>query len=78
MPLWEAVSATRYHHQWHPEEIRVGAPYFTKEVEDKLKSMGHKIKHKNLGCKIQAISKNDKGILQGVSDPREEGMSFGI
>jgi gamma-glutamyltranspeptidase/glutathione hydrolase len=78
MPLWEAVSATRYHHQWHPEEIRVGAPYFTKEVEDQLKAMGHKINRKNLGCKIQAISKNDKGVLQGVSDPREEGMSFGL
>lgn len=78
MPLWEAVSATRYHHQWHPEEIRVGTPHFTKEVEEKLKRMGHKIKHKDLGCKIQAISKNDDGLLQGVSDPREEGMSFGL
>jgi gamma-glutamyltranspeptidase/glutathione hydrolase len=78
MPLWEAVSATRYHHQWHPEEIRVGAPYFTNEVEAQLKAMGHKIKRKNLGCKIQAITKNSEGILQGVSDPREEGMSFGL
>ena len=78
MPLWESVSATRYHHQWSPEEIRIGAPGFTKEVEQELKEMGHKIKHKNLGCKIQAIAKKTDGTLHGVSDPREEGMSFGL
>jgi len=77
MPLWEAVSATRYHHQWSPEEIRVGDPGFSKEVENELKKMGHKISRKNLGCKIQAIMKTKDG-LQGVSDPREEGSSVGI
>jgi len=77
MPLWEAVSATRYHHQWKPEEIRIGEPGFSKEVEVKLISMGHKIKHRNLGCKIQAIMKQE-GRLQGVSDPREEGSSLGL
>lgn len=77
MPLWEAVSATRYHHQWKPEEIRIGAPGFTKETETKLMAMGHKIKHSNLGCKIQAIIKKQDGSLLGVSDPREEGLSFG-
>ena len=78
MPLWEAVSATRYHHQWNPEEIRVGPPGFDPEVEAELISMGHKINKKGLGCKIQAIMKHADGRLQGVSDPREEGMSFGI
>lgn len=78
MPLWEAVAATRYHHQWHPEEIRVGPPYFTKETEDQLRAMGHKINHKGLGCKIQAIMKYNDGKLHGVSDPREEGRSFGL
>ncbi len=78
MPLWEAVSATRYHHQWNPEEIRIGPPGFAPEVEAQLKAMGHKINHKALGCKIQAIKKESTGQLHGVSDPREEGMSFGI
>lgn len=78
MPLWEAVAATRYHHQWKPEEIRVGKPYFSKETEGKLKAMGHKINHKDLGCKIQAVQLQSDGSLRGVSDPREEGMSFGI
>jgi gamma-glutamyltranspeptidase/glutathione hydrolase len=77
MPLWEAVSATRYHHQWSPEEIRVGDPGFSNEVESELIKMGHKISRKNLGCKVQAIMKTKDG-LQGVSDPREEGSSVGL
>lgn len=78
LPLWEAVAATRYHHQWSPEEIRIGPPYFDKEVEDQLKAMGHKINHQGLGCKIQAVKRESNGLLHGVSDPREEGMAFGV
>lgn len=78
MPLWEAVSATRYHHQWAPEEIRIGPPYFAGETLEQLEGMGHKINKKSLGCKIQAIQRQSDGSLLGVSDPREEGMSFGI
>lgn len=78
MNLWDAVAATRYHHQWKPEEIRVGPPYFDAATESKLKAMGHKINYKPLGCKIQAIQKQNDGSLIGVSDPREEGMSLGL
>ena len=78
MPLWDAVAATRYHHQWKPDQIRVGPPYLPAETEAKLKEMGHKIEHKSLGCKVQAIKMEKGGQLHGVSDPREEGMSFGI
>ena len=35
------------------------------------------IEEKDLGCRIQAISK-EKNILHGVSDPREEGASVGL
>lgn len=77
MPLWEAVSATRYHHQWYPNEIFIEEPHFSPEVEKELVAMGHKINHRGLGCKIQAIKKEGK-TLHGVSDPREEGMSQGI
>lgn len=78
MPLWEAVSATRIHHQWSPDEIRIGPPGFKPEVEAELRSMGYKLKHKALGCKVQAIMRRADGTLHGVSDPREEGMSFGL
>ena len=78
MSLWDAVSATRVHHQWKPERIRVGPPYLSAATEAKLQAMGHGIEHKSLGCKVQAIQKESDGKLRGVSDPREEGMSFGI
>lgn len=78
MPLWEAVSATRYHHQWYPEEIRIGPPGFSNDIENELTRYGHKISHKSLGCKVQAIRREEDGRLHGVSDPREEGMAFGI
>ncbi len=77
LPLYDAVSATRYHHQWFPEELWIEKPYLAKAEEEKLSGMGHKIKHKSLGCKIQAVSFKD-GKLHGVSDPREEGMAIGL
>ncbi len=78
MELWDAVSATRYHHQWYPEYIRVGDPGFEPYVEKQLKELGHKIVRKNLGCSIQAIKLESDGKLHGVSDPRGEGLSLGF
>ena len=78
MPLWESVAATRYHHQWSPEEIRIGNPGFDPKVAEELKKMGHKLSRKNLGCKIQAIARDSSGMLHGVSDPRGEGASLGL
>lgn len=76
LPLWEAVSMVRIHHQWYPDELRIGPKGLGKDTEEKLTQMGYKINHKSLGCKIQAISFED-GELHGVSDPREEGLSIG-
>ena len=77
MPLWESVAATRIHHQWNPEQIRVGPPGLSKKVIDELQAMGHKIEDKSLGCSIQAIARYDDKSLHGVSDPRGEGASKG-
>jgi gamma-glutamyltranspeptidase/glutathione hydrolase len=75
-PLVNAVSAVRYHQQWFPDELRVGEFGLNKETEDKLRAMGYKINHKNLGCRVQAIS-FENGELIGVSDPRGQGMADG-
>ena len=42
-----------------------------------LELMGHKINEKNLGCQVQAIAVMDDGSLNGVSDPRGEGLAKG-
>ncbi len=75
-PLLNSVSAIRYHHQWYPDELRVGTIGMKKEEEDKLREMGYKINHKNLGCRIQAIAM-ERGQIIGVSDPRGQGLALG-
>ena len=75
-PLFEAVSSTRFHHQWFPNEIRIGSSPFPESTQKQLINMGHKIRLKPLGCKVQAIGL-EKNILHGVSDPRGEGLSLG-
>jgi len=77
LPLFESVSALRFHHQWAPDYIRVEEPGFDKYTTAKLKQYGYDIVKKNLGCRIQAISRTN-GVLTGVSDPRGEGSSSGI
>ncbi len=76
MPLFQAISAMRYHHQWYPDEIRVESPSFTPEVRQRLKQMGYKIHKKDYGCRVQAVAKEQQ-ILHGVSDPRGEGLALG-
>ena len=71
------MSALRFHHQWAPDYIRVEEPGFDKYTTAKLKQYGYDIVKKNLGCRIQAISRTN-GVLTGVSDPRGEGSSSGI
>ncbi len=77
MPLYEAVAATRIHHQFVPDEIRIESPYFPESVEKELKEKGHTIVHKELGCSIQAIKK-ENGQWVGVSDPRGAGLAEGF
>ncbi len=75
-PLLNSVSSVRYHQQWYPDELRIGTFGLQRETELKLKEMGHKLTHKNLGCRVQAIA-FEKGTLIGVSDPRGQGMASG-
>jgi gamma-glutamyltranspeptidase/glutathione hydrolase len=77
MPLYESVAATRIHHQWQPDVLKVESPYLDPTVERELQDKGHKIIHDKLGCSIQAIKRNKKG-WEGVSDPRGEGLAKGL
>lgn len=76
MPLYEAVAATRVHHQWRPEELRIESPHFSEATMKALEKKGHKVVKQGLGCQIQAVQKTAAGWL-GVSDPRGEGLAVG-
>lgn len=75
LPLWDSVSALRYHQQWAPDQLRFEEVEIPSRLKSKLESMGHQIVQKDLGCKIQAIEKNGLD-LKAVSDPRGEGRAL--
>jgi len=76
MPLYDAVAAVRYHHQWQPDEIRFDEPALPKATQDALVANGYKLNLKNLNCIVNAIAK-EKNLLHGVADPRSEGLAIG-
>lgn len=77
LPLWEAVSLTRYHQQWQPDELQIESPMFSEKTLNDVRQKGWNVVEKDGRCRIQAIQ-NENGKLHGVSDPREEGSSVGL
>jgi gamma-glutamyltranspeptidase/glutathione hydrolase len=73
LPLYESVSALRYHHQYLPDELVVEAPGLPSALSEDLEARGFKVRTGEIGCKVQAIAYED-GKLHGVSDPRGEGL----
>lgn len=76
LPLYEAVAATRIHHQWQPEELRVENPSLPDATLLALRQKGHAVTNPILGCQIQAIQRVGNQWV-GVSDPRGEGLAVG-
>ena len=76
MPLYDAVSTIRYHHQWSPDLIRVDEPGFSAQLKSDLENRGFKVETNNLGCRVQAIAREGNALI-GVSDPRGLGMARG-
>ncbi|CAL1240433.1 gamma-glutamyltransferase [Candidatus Methylocalor cossyra] len=76
LPLYEAVAALRYHHQWRPDELEVEPPGFAPETARALEALGYRVVNRDSGCKVQAVAvEGDR--LHGVSDPRGEGLALG-
>src|SRR5680860_1276170 len=72
MTMQEAVNATRFHHQWLPDEILFEPNAFDKKLLEKLKSKGYNINEGNsriLG-KVDAIIRLPNGKLEGGADKR--------
>lgn len=77
MPLYDAVSNVRYHHQWYPDEVLVDKPGFPETTTAQLTEMGYKINpEKTISCKTQ-VAAREGNRLHAVADPRGEGSSFG-
>jgi len=71
MPIGQAVSAPRLHHQWQPDEVYV-EPGFAPDVLDALKKRGHKIVPTPPHTSTNSIEVTADGYV-GAADRRTRG-----
>jgi len=68
MNIAEAGAASRIHHQWYPDEIRIERGLNIDTIR-LLEMLGHKISLQEAMGSTQSIMKTEQGIF-GASDPR--------
>ncbi len=77
MNIQEAVNAPRIHHQWLPDEIRMEKG-ISPDTIGILKKMGHEVRiNDTMGAAASIMVDQERGILFGASDPRQQGQAFG-
>jgi gamma-glutamyltranspeptidase/glutathione hydrolase len=76
MPLYDAVSAKRFHEQYLPDRIYIENGALAPEVVDELLEMGHKIMIRKPIGRVNAVL-IENGRLTGASDPRGAGLAIG-
>jgi gamma-glutamyltranspeptidase/glutathione hydrolase len=78
MPIDQALSRPRFHHQWQPDELRVEKAV-PERVRAELTRRGHRVKAIEALGAAQGVAAGLtlKGLI-GVSDPRGEGQAKGF
>lgn len=74
--LEEAVAAPRLHHQWSPDVLYLESGKKTPWPEE-LRRFGHEVRDSAAAGVCQAIGRDRRGKLVGVSDPRVCGKAAG-
>jgi len=77
LPLYESVTAIRFHHQWTPDKIDIDPPGPRSDVVRDLQKRGHKIEINAVPCNVMAVTKEGE-FLHAVSDPRDIGTSTAL
>ncbi len=70
MPLYEAVQAGRFHHQWKPDEIWIEGGQFPAETQAALEANGYTFRDRKRMAVIKAIQRLEDGKIVGVGDTR--------
>lgn len=77
MGMAEAVAASRFHHQWLPDEIMMETKSFDEGLKSKLTELGHKMRDiRSIGL-VDAILVKKGGMLEGGADPRSDDHAEG-
>jgi len=80
MSIEDAVSLPRFHHQWKPDVIVHDRFAISPDTRSKLEAMGHKefreLKFSPGIGDANSVLYRD-GLLQGIKDPRSEGVAVG-
>jgi gamma-glutamyltranspeptidase/glutathione hydrolase len=78
MNIFKAVSSPRIHHQLIPEEIYFEDYAINSDVKNKLETIGHSLKKRNMIGWVNAILVDqDEKFYYGMSDPRGYGLAKG-
>jgi gamma-glutamyltranspeptidase/glutathione hydrolase len=72
MPIAEAVTVPRLHHQWQPDEVLV-EPGFDPDLLDALKARGHRIVPTRPSTSANSIEVMTDGHVVGAADSRTRG-----
>ena len=72
LPLFEAISRPRFHHQWHPDRIELEQAGLPDATESSLREMGYTLAKDGVPCRVMAVTLEGKH-LHAVSDPRGYG-----
>ena len=78
MDAGAAVSASRIHHQWLPDELRVEPFGLDVATIQELRRRGHNIEERSPWGNANAIIVTPDGKLEGAADPRGEGSPRGF
>ncbi|MFO7768986.1 MAG: gamma-glutamyltransferase [bacterium] len=79
MGIQEAVNASRFHHQWLPDQIRIEERGTTADTVRILEAMGHEIRMRGTQGRAHCIMIDPRtGERLGAADPREvDGAAVG-
>jgi gamma-glutamyltranspeptidase/glutathione hydrolase len=78
MGMQESVEASRFHHQWTPDYIRIEDKAFDSKTVKKLRDMGHTVKKTGKIGRVDAILILKDGRMEGGADPRGDDIAMGF
>ncbi len=77
LPVQDAVSAPRLHHQWFPDAAKFEGVKQHSELVTKLKAMGHTVTEARQGDAHSIGIDSKTGLRVGVADKRLDGKAVG-